>query len=231
MASLGLQGAIRGKPVRTMISERRCLARWITSTGSSMQSAMPSGLVLHHVATWTGSVPSRLRHRRLRRASWANVFHGQQNASFVLDALEQALHDRRPVHRGGLVHQNDCGEPRRSIKYERAVGEGGGRASVGRVGDGYDNALAETINVSQGQDHPSARTMAVIKSRRVRDAGTGGGSSTGGSWSPSAISRPPKPRDVTSHAGRSCHGGVTQTEWPPTNPGRFRPWPGHSACG
>lgn len=26
------------------------------------------------------------------------------HASFVLDALEQALHDRRPVHRGGLVH-------------------------------------------------------------------------------------------------------------------------------
>ena len=26
------------------------------------------------------------------------------HAGFVLDALEQALHDRRPVHRGGLVH-------------------------------------------------------------------------------------------------------------------------------
>src|SRR5436189_4624863 len=24
------------------------------------------------------------------------------------------------------------------------------------------------------------------------------------------------------HAGTTCHGGVTQTKWPPTNPGRFR---------
>jgi transposase InsO family protein len=31
------------------------------------------------------------------------------HASFVLDALEQALHDRRPVHRGGLVHHSDRG--------------------------------------------------------------------------------------------------------------------------
>jgi hypothetical protein len=29
------------------------------------------------------------------------------HAGFVLDALEQALHDRRPLHRGGLVHHSD----------------------------------------------------------------------------------------------------------------------------
>jgi len=28
---------------------------------------------------------------------------------FVLDALEQALHDRRPVHKGGLIHHSDRG--------------------------------------------------------------------------------------------------------------------------
>ena len=31
------------------------------------------------------------------------------HAGFVLDALEQALHDRRPVPRGGLVHHSDRG--------------------------------------------------------------------------------------------------------------------------
>jgi transposase InsO family protein len=30
-------------------------------------------------------------------------------AGFVLDALEQALHARRPVHRGRLVHHSDRG--------------------------------------------------------------------------------------------------------------------------
>ncbi|KAJ34151.1 integrase [Agrobacterium tumefaciens] len=31
------------------------------------------------------------------------------HAAFVLDALDQALHDRRPIHRGGLVHHSDRG--------------------------------------------------------------------------------------------------------------------------
>lgn len=31
------------------------------------------------------------------------------HASYVLDALEQAIHDRRPVHRGGLIHHSDRG--------------------------------------------------------------------------------------------------------------------------
>jgi putative transposase len=30
-------------------------------------------------------------------------------AGFVLDALEQALHDRRPVQGSGLVHHSDRG--------------------------------------------------------------------------------------------------------------------------
>ena len=31
------------------------------------------------------------------------------HAGFVLDSLEQALHERRPVHRDGLVHHSDRG--------------------------------------------------------------------------------------------------------------------------
>ena len=68
------------------------------------------------------------------------------HASFVLDALEQALHDRRPVHRGGLVHHSDRGSQYVSIKYTERLAEAGIEPSVGSVGDSYDNALAETIN-------------------------------------------------------------------------------------
>lgn len=64
----------------------------------------------------------------------------------VLDALEQALHDRRPVHRGGLVHHSDRGSQYVSIKYTERLAEAGIEPSVGSVGDSYDNALAETIN-------------------------------------------------------------------------------------
>ena len=68
------------------------------------------------------------------------------HAGFVLDALEQALHDRRPMRDGGLVHHSDRGSQYVSIKYTERLAEAGIEPSVGSVGDSYDNALAETIN-------------------------------------------------------------------------------------
>ncbi len=62
---------------------------------------------------------------------------------FVLDALEQALYDRRPfLH--GLVHHSDRGSQYVSIRYTERLAEAGIEPSVGSVGDSYDNALAET---------------------------------------------------------------------------------------
>ena len=68
------------------------------------------------------------------------------HAGFVLNALEQALHGRRPVRRDGLVHHSDRGSQYLSIKYTERLAEAGIDPSVGSVGDSYDNALAETIN-------------------------------------------------------------------------------------
>jgi hypothetical protein len=34
-------------------------------------------------------------------------FSATAHAGFVLDALEQAVHERRPVQGGGLVHHSD----------------------------------------------------------------------------------------------------------------------------
>ncbi|MCA3279669.1 MAG: DDE-type integrase/transposase/recombinase, partial [Roseomonas sp.] len=68
------------------------------------------------------------------------------HTGFVLDALEQALHDRRPLHRGGLVHHSDRGSQYVSIKYTERLLEAGIEPSVGSVGACGDNALAETIN-------------------------------------------------------------------------------------
>jgi transposase InsO family protein len=39
------------------------------------------------------------------------------HAGFVLDALEQALHDRRPVRGSGLIHHSDRGVQYVSIHY------------------------------------------------------------------------------------------------------------------
>ena len=67
-------------------------------------------------------------------------------ADFVLDALEQALHERQPVSSGGLVYDSDRGSQYVSNRYTERLAEAGIEPSVGSVGDLYDNALAETVN-------------------------------------------------------------------------------------
>jgi transposase InsO family protein len=65
-------------------------------------------------------------------------------ASFVLDALEQAIHSRG--RHNGLIHHSDRGSQYVAICYSERLTEAGIEASVGSVGDAHDNALAETIN-------------------------------------------------------------------------------------
>ena len=64
------------------------------------------------------------------------------DAGFVLDALEQAIHDSQPINKGGLIHHSDRGTQYLSIKYTEHLAEVGIKPSVGSVGDSYDNALA-----------------------------------------------------------------------------------------
>lgn len=68
-------------------------------------------------------------------------------AGFVLDALEPALHDRRPARDGELVHHSDRGVPYLSIRYTGRLVEAGIEPSVGSVGDSYD---CESVGPSGG---------------------------------------------------------------------------------
>ena len=47
------------------------------------------------------------------------------HAGFVLDALEQAIHDRKPVSKGGLIHHADRGSQYLSIKYTERLADTG----------------------------------------------------------------------------------------------------------
>jgi transposase InsO family protein len=49
-------------------------------------------------------------------------------ASFVLDALEQALHARQPMGGAELVHRSDRGVQYLSIRYTERLAEAGDRA-------------------------------------------------------------------------------------------------------
>lgn len=104
------------------------------------------GLGLYYVATWQGFVYVAFVIDVFARRIVGWRVSRSTHAGFVLDALEQALHERRPVSGGGLVHHSDRGSQYVSIKYTERLAEAGLVPSVGSVGDSYDNALAEPIN-------------------------------------------------------------------------------------
>ena len=67
----------------------------------------------------------------------------EQTIGILNDALEQALHERRPSE--SLVHHSGRGSQCLSIRYSDRLLQAGIDASVGTTGDSYDNALAESV--------------------------------------------------------------------------------------
>lgn len=99
-----------------------------------------------YVSTWAGfvSVAFVIDAYARRIVGWR--VSRTAHTRCVLDALEQALHERRPVLGGGLIHHSDRGVQYVSIRYTERLAEAGIEPSLGSIGDSYDNALAETIN-------------------------------------------------------------------------------------
>jgi len=148
MRCMGLQGVIRGKRVRTTIADKAtpCPRDHVNR---QFQVSRPNVLWVSDftfVATWQGFVYVAFIIDAYARRIVGWRVSRTAHAGFVLDALEQALHERSPVRGGGLVHHSDRGVQYVSIKYTERLVEAGLVPSVGSVGDSYDNALAETIN-------------------------------------------------------------------------------------
>ena len=130
---------IRGKPVRTTISDKAAPCP-LDHVNRQFHALAPNRLWVSdftYVAFVIDIYARRIVGWRASRTA---------HAGFVLDALEQAIHARRPGHQSGLVHHSDRGSQYLSIKYTERLAEAGIEPSVGSVGDSYDNALAETIN-------------------------------------------------------------------------------------
>ena len=148
MRGMGLQGVIRGKPVRTTSSDKATPCP-LDHVNRQFKATAPNRLWVSdytYVATWKGFVYVAFVIDVYARRIVGWRASRSAHTAFVLDALEQALHDRCPQHRGGLVHHSDRGSQYVSIKYTERLAEAGIEPSVGSVGDSYDNALAETIN-------------------------------------------------------------------------------------
>ena len=148
MRRLGLRGVIRGRTVKTTVSDKatRCP---LDKVNRQFRAARPNALWVSdftYVSTWQGFVYVAFVIDVFARRIVGWKVSSSARTDFVLDALEQALHARRPAGDEGLIHHSDRGVQYVSIRYSERLAEAGIEPSVGSVGDSYDNALAETIN-------------------------------------------------------------------------------------
>lgn len=151
MREMGLKGAIRGKTVRTTQSDQ-ALPCPLDHVQRQFQALAPNRLWVAdftYVATWSGFVYVAFVIDAYARRIVGWRVSRTAPTGFVLDALEQALHERqrwRAIEdRERLVHHSDRGSQYVSIKYTDHLAAAGIEPSVGSVGDSYDNALAETV--------------------------------------------------------------------------------------
>jgi transposase InsO family protein len=146
MRDMGLQGVTRGRA-------------WTITTVADENAERPTDLVerefeadrpnrlwvadFTYVATWAGFVYVAFVIDVFSRFIVGWRVSRSRTADLTLDALEQALHARKPD--GDLIHHSDRGSQYLSIRYTDRLAEEGIVPSVGSVGDAYDNALAESI--------------------------------------------------------------------------------------
>jgi putative transposase len=100
-----------------------------------------------YVATWAG-----MRFTAFVSDAYSRRIIGWRTASSMptdlpLDALEMALWTRAGSGESleGLVHHSDAGSQYTSIRYTDRLAQAGALASIGSVGDSYDNAQAESL--------------------------------------------------------------------------------------
>ncbi len=142
----GLQGIKRGRRCKTTIADDLA-AKPLDLVNRQFVAEKPNQLWvadITYVATWSGFVYIAFVVDVFSRyiVGWRALKSLQTD--IVLDALEQALWARGKPK--GVTHHSDRGSQYLSIRYTERLAEAGFKASVGSVGDSYDNALAETIN-------------------------------------------------------------------------------------
>jgi putative transposase len=150
MRELGLCGARRGRRIRTTRADAAA-ARAADLVRRQFTPPGPDRLWVAdftYVPTWAGMVYVAFVIDAYSRRILGWRAATTMRTSLVLDALEHALWTRQREHRGslaGLVHHNDAGSQYTSIAFTERLAAAGVSASVGTVGDAYDNALAESV--------------------------------------------------------------------------------------
>jgi transposase InsO family protein len=148
MRAMGLRGVSRGRA-------------WNITTHADPAGARPSDLVdrqftatrpnqlwvadFTYVATWRGFVYVAFVIDVFARRIVGWRVSASLATDVVLDALEQAIYERRAAGVEDLVHHSDRGTQYLSMRYTERLVDAGIAPSVGSRGDSYDNAMAESI--------------------------------------------------------------------------------------
>jgi putative transposase len=153
MRERGLRGARRGRPVLTTRPDRHS-ERAPDLVDRDFHAERPNQLWvvdLTYVPTWSGTVftafVSDVYSRRI--VGWRCA--ASMPTELPLDALEMALWTReraghtRDGRLEGLIHHSDAGSQYTAIRYGNRLAEAGAVASIGSIGDSFDNALAESV--------------------------------------------------------------------------------------
>jgi putative transposase len=147
MKGIGVEGVIRGEKPRTTIADK-ALHCPLDRVNRQFHAPAPNVLWVGefaYVTTWQGFVYVTFVINVFARWVFDWRLSRTASAGFVLDALDRAIHKRRPSQ-NKLFHHLDRGSQYLSIKHTERLAKAKIAPSVGSVGDCYDNALAETIN-------------------------------------------------------------------------------------
>ena len=148
MRTNGIQGAKRrGKPWRTTFADSRA-SRPADLVERDFAASRPDELWFAdftYLRCWEGVVYFAFVIDAFSRAIVGWQFAAHMRTDLVLDALRMALAQRGSGADVALVHHSDAGSQYTSFDYSQTLDDHGVLASIGTVGDAYDNAAAESF--------------------------------------------------------------------------------------
>ena len=154
MRADGLQGARRGRAFVTTKSDGSS-PRPPDLVDRDFSAPAPNRLWLvdfTYVPTWAGMAFTAFVSDAFSRRIVGWRTFDRMPTELPLDALEMALWTRQGEGRTdpdgklqGLVHHSDAGSQYLAFRYTSRLEDAGALASIGSVGDSYDNAQAESL--------------------------------------------------------------------------------------
>lgn len=150
MRTNGLVGVRRGHGPTVTTRPDPAASRPEDLVNRDFQASAPNQLWVvdfTYVPTWSGTVFTAFVIDVFSRRILGWRTKATMPTELPLDALEMALWTRAETDElvAGLIHHSDAGSQYTSIRYTDRLTEAGAVASIGSVGDSYDNSLAESV--------------------------------------------------------------------------------------